>query len=111
MAQYLGKRLHVHPSIVILCDSGYSGLQKYHSKTLLPIRHKEDISKLSEAEKAVRKARNKEISSIRMKIEHIIGRIKNFKIVAEKYRNKLKRLLLIFNLICGIVNYENKGIM
>ena len=75
----------------------------------MPIRHKEDIAKLSEAEKAARKARNKEISSVRMKIEHIIGRVKNFKIVAEKYRNKLKRLLLRFNLICGIVNYENKG--
>jgi len=63
------------------------------------MRHKEDIAKLSEAEKAVRKARNKEISSIHMKIVHIIGRVKNFKIVVEKYRNKLKRLLLIFNLV------------
>jgi len=71
----------------------------------------EDISKLSEAEKAARKARNNEISSIRIKIEHIIGQVKNFKIVAEKYRNKLKRLLLRFNLIGGIVNYENKGVI
>jgi len=72
----------------------------------------EDISKLSDAEKAVRKARHKEISSIRMNIEqHIIGRVKNFKIVTEKYRNKLKRLLQRFNLICGIVNYENKGVI
>ncbi|MDR0936392.1 MAG: IS5/IS1182 family transposase, partial [Oscillospiraceae bacterium] len=45
-------------------------------------------------------------SSIRMKIEHIIGRIKVFKIVAEKYRNHRKRLHLRFNLICGIVNFE-----
>ncbi len=42
-----------------------------------------------------------------MKIEHIIGRIKNFKIVSEKYRNNLKRFLLRIHLICGIVNYQN----
>jgi hypothetical protein len=48
----------VHPAIIIFCDSGYRGLQKYHSNTLMPIR--------------------KEISSIRMKVEHIIGHVKNF---------------------------------
>jgi len=81
-------------------------MQKIHKNTLLPIRHKADIDKLSEEQKATRKATNKAISGTRMKIEHIIGRIKRFTIVAEKYRNRLKRLLLRFNLICGIVNYE-----
>jgi len=96
----------VNPDILVLGDSGYRGIQKAHANTQLPIRHKEDIAKLSEEQQAGRKAENKRISSIRMKIEHIIGRIKRFKIVAEKYRNRLKRLLLRFNLICGIVNYE-----
>ena len=96
----------VNPTILVLGDSGYRGIQKVHANTLLPIRHKEDIAKLSEEQKAERKATNKKISSKRMKIEHIIGRVKNFKIVAERYRNRRKRLLLRFNLICGIVNYE-----
>jgi hypothetical protein len=61
---------------------------------------------LSEEQRATRKATNKKISNIRMKIEHVIGRVKNFKIVAEKYRNQRKRLLLRFNLICGIVNFQ-----
>ena len=100
------KTTAVNPSVLVLGDSGYRGIQKVHANTLLPIRHKEDIAKLSEEEKAIRKVRNKMISSIRMKIEHIIGRIKRFKIIAEKYRNRLKRLLLRFNLICGIVNFE-----
>jgi len=97
----------VNQGILVLADSGYRGIQKVHANTLLPIRHKEDIAKLSEEEKAVRKAKNKRISSVRMKIEHVIGRIKNFKIVAEKYRNRRKRLLMRFNLICGIVNFQN----
>jgi len=98
--------VRVTSSILIIGDSGYRGLQKIHANTLLPIRHKADIDKLSDEQKATRKATNKAISSIRMKIEHIIGRIKRFKIVAEKYRNRLKRLLLRFNLICGIINFE-----
>jgi len=40
-------------------------------------------------------------------IEHVIGRVKNFKIVAEKYRNHLKRFSLRFNLVCAIVNFQN----
>jgi hypothetical protein len=96
----------VNPVILLLCDSGYRGLKKVHANTLLPIRHKADIAKLSDEQKATRKATNKMIASLRMKIEHVIGRVKNFKIVAERYRNRLKRLLLRFNLICGIVNYQ-----
>ena len=100
----------VAPSVRIIGDSGYRGLQKLHKYTLLPIRHKADICKLTEQQKLTRRATNKKIASVRMKIEHIIGRIKRFKIVAEKYRNRLKRLLLRFNLICGIVNLERRGV-
>ena len=96
----------LNPEIMLFADSGYRGIQKVHSKTQIPIRHKEDIAKLSEAGQMLYKMSNKAIASIRMKVEHIIGRIKRFKIVAEKYRNRLKRMLLRFNLVCGIVNYE-----
>jgi hypothetical protein len=102
------KTTKVKPTILVLGDSGYRGLQKIHPNSLMPIRHKADIEQLCEKRKATRKETNKEISSVRMKIEHIIGRVKRFKIVAEKYRNRLKRLLLRFNLICGIVNYEKQ---
>ena len=102
------KTIRLNPGIQAFFDSGYRGVQKVHAKSLIPIRHKEDIAKLSDEKKATRKAENKAISSIRMKIEHVIGLIKNFKIVAERYRNRLKRLLLRFNLISGIVNFEKR---
>ena len=60
-------------------------------------------------DKNERKIYNRAISNERMKIEHITGRIKNFKIVSEKYRNHLKRFLLRIHLICGIVNYQNSS--
>ena len=98
----------VHPSILVIGDSGYRGMKKIHTNSLLPIRHKADINKLSEDQKANRKASNKAIASVRMKIEHVIGRVKRFKIVSERYRNQIKRFLLRFNLICGIVNFHNR---
>jgi len=97
----------VHPDTLILTDSGYRGIRKIHKNSLVPIRHKADIDKLTDEQKVTRKADNKKISSRRMKIEHIIGRIKTFKIVAERYRNHLLRLILRFNLICGIVNFDS----
>src|SRR3990167_6678212 len=47
-----------------------------------------------------------ELSSKRTLNEHIIGRIKRFKIVADKYRNRRKRFGLRFNLISAICNFE-----
>jgi len=79
------KTTRLHPDTQALFDSGYRGVQRIHAKSLIPIRHKEDIAKLSDEKKSTRKAENKAISSIRMKVEHVIGRIKNFKIVAERY--------------------------
>jgi len=101
------KTLRLNPNILVLGDSGYRGIQKVHANIKYPIRHKADIAKMSPEQQTARKARNKTIASERMKIEHIIGRVKRFKIVAERYRNQRKRILLRFNLICGIVNYEN----
>lgn len=52
------------------------------------------------------KARNQELSSQRVLNEHVIGKIKRFKILADKYRNRRRRFGLRFNLIAGIYNYE-----
>jgi hypothetical protein len=52
------------------------------------------------------KKNNREISSERVLNENVIGVIKRFKIVNDKYRNRRKRFGLRFNLICGIYNYE-----
>jgi hypothetical protein len=49
---------------------------------------------------------NRELSSCRALNENIIGTIKRFKIVSERYRNRRKRFGLRFNLIAGICNFE-----
>lgn len=96
--------LNINPNITVLADSGYRGIQKNHANSLYPLRHKEDKARMSDEE---RHRYNKEISAPRMKIEHIIGRIKVFKILSERYRNHRKKFAMRFSLISGIVNYQN----
>jgi len=52
------------------------------------------------------KARNREIARRRIVAEHVIGRLKVFRILSERYRNRRKRFGLRFNLIAAIYNLE-----
>lgn len=85
----------------MLTDTGYQGLKKIHNKTEMPKKKSKKNPLTSEDKK-----RNHELSSKRTLNEHIIGRIKRFKIVADKYRNRRKRFGLRFNLIAAICNLE-----
>ena len=76
-------------------------MTKIHAKTTMP-KKKSKKKPLTKADKI----KNKEISSDRVSNEHVIGFIKRFKIVADKYRNRRKRFGLRFNLIAGICNFE-----
>jgi len=91
----------VKPETLIKTDTGFQGIAKIHVNSVLPKKNtkKHPLSKED-------KRRNLEVSSERVLNEHIIGSIKRFKIVADKYRNRRKRFGLRFNLICGICNFE-----
>ncbi|WP_162920529.1 transposase family protein, partial [Candidatus Fukatsuia symbiotica] len=52
------------------------------------------------------KRNNRELSSQRVLNENVIGMIKRFKIVSDRYRNRRKRFGLRFNLIAAIYNME-----
>lgn len=49
---------------------------------------------------------NRKLSQERVLNEHVIGKVKRFKIIADRYRNRRKRFGLRFSLISGIYNYE-----
>lgn len=91
----------IHPSIHVLTDSGYQGIQKIHANSRLPKKNKKK-NPLTPQEKKT----NTEISSQRVLIENIIRRIKIFRIMAEKYRNRRKRFGLRLNLIAAFHNFE-----
>jgi hypothetical protein len=52
------------------------------------------------------KKKNRELARKRVIGEHINRKMKIFKILAERYRNRRKRFGLRFNLIAGLYNYE-----
>jgi hypothetical protein len=54
------------------------------------------------------KRTNRAISSERALNENVIGRLKRFRILTDKYRNRRKRFGLRFNLIAGIYNWETE---
>lgn len=85
----------------MLGDTGYQGIQKIHRNSVIP-RKKKRGHDLSKEDKKF----NHSLSSKRIEVEHVIGRIKRFKIVADRYRNRRKRFGLRFKLIAGIYNYE-----
>lgn len=91
----------IHNQITVITDTGYQGLQKIHVNTIIPVKRKKS-KKLSNADKQ----KNKEISKKRILNENVIGKLKRFKIIADKYRNRRKRFMLRFNLIAGIYNLE-----
>jgi len=55
---------------------------------------------------AEEKKHNRDISSERVVNENVIGSLKRFKIINDRYRNRRKRFGLRFNLIAGIHNME-----
>ena len=85
----------------VVTDTGYLGLQKIHTNTDMP-KKKSKKNPLTPADKE----QNRKLSSQRVLNEHAIGRIKRFKIISDKYRNRRKRFGLRFNLIAGIYNRE-----
>lgn len=91
----------IHPKIKIITDTGYQGLQKLHSKSELPKR-KSKKSPLTKEDKK----KNKELATERVVNENVIGMLKRFRIISDKYRNRRKRFGLRFNLIAAIYNME-----
>jgi transposase len=87
--------------ICLLADAGYQGIVALHPNSQTPAK-KSKLHPLSHAQKAD----NRALSRKRILIENIIRRIKIFRILSERYRNRRKRFGLRFNLIAAICNLE-----
>ena len=85
----------------ILADKGYQRIYVLYQNSLLPLKAKRHCKLDPEL-----KIYNQEINKRWIGIEHVFGNLKTFKILAERYRNRGKRLGLRFNLIAGIYNLE-----
>lgn len=94
-------KIRLNKEIEILGDKGYQGIQKIHQNSQIPHKKKKK-EKLSKEQKKA----NSQLSQRRIVIEHIHRRLKIFRILSSRYRNRRRRFGLRLNLIAGIYNYE-----
>jgi len=97
---FVQSRLALRPQTECLADSGYLGLKKHHQNTRLPDKKSKRHPLTDE-----QKTGNRQLSSQRFVVEHIIRSVKIFRILAERYRNRRKRFGLRFNLIAALYNF------
>ena len=84
-----------------LADSGYQGIANLHKQTFTPFKKPRGGQLLEICKQA-----NHYLAKFRIVVEHKIGLIKLFKIVAHKYRNRRQRYDLRMKLFAGIINSE-----
>ncbi len=87
----------------MLCfaDTGYLGINTLHANSQIPAKHSK-LQKLTPEQKTA----NRELANKRFFCEHVIGRLKVFRILSNKYRNRRKRFAFRFNRIATIYNFE-----
>jgi hypothetical protein len=89
--------------VVTVVDLGYLGIEKDFPEQLsaLPCKKKRNLD-LSQEEIEYNKFHSKK----RIVIEHTICRLKKYRILADVFRNKLKKHDKVSDIVAGLVNYR-----
>lgn len=100
---HLFKESHsvISAHICTLADAGYLGINNLHENSQIPAK-KSKLHPLTKEQQSY----NHKLSSERIFVENVIRRLKIFRILSERYRNRRKRFGLRFNLIAAIYNLE-----
>jgi hypothetical protein len=95
--------------VVNVVDLGYLGIEKDFPQQLSSTpNRKKRCQELSDGHKDY----NKNHSKKRIVIEHTICRLKKYRILADVFRNKLKKYDKVSDIVAGVVNYRimNQGL-
>ena len=92
-------KLRISSEIKKLGDSGYQGLEKLYENSETPVKKSKNKPLTKEARKYTR-----ELSKVRIAIEHVNRRCKIFRITKEVYRGKHKNYGKTWNVIAALVN-------
>ncbi len=89
--------------VVNVFDLGYLGVEKDYPEQLssIPNRKKRSME-LSQEEKEY----NLQHAKKRIVIEHIICRIKKYRILSDVFRNKLRKHNKVSDIVSGLINYR-----
>jgi hypothetical protein len=93
--------IHIVDDILLVGDKGFQSICAIHPFSLTPYKQPRKGTLTPE-----QKAFNSSLSKFRILIEHVNRRIKRFKMMQIRYRNKQRKHLLRISLICGIHNFE-----
>ena len=98
---YKIKHMTLPGSITSFLDLGYLGIQNDFPQedTVLPYK-KQRGAKLDAEQKRFNRCHSK----MRVVVEHTISKIKKFRIMWDRFRNRLCRYDVINDIICGLVN-------
>jgi hypothetical protein len=96
-------KLKFDSKIRAVVDTGCIGVTKFHANLVISVERSKKRP-LTKADKVF----NHVVSSERVLNEPVIGLIKRFKFVSDRYRGRCKRFGLGFNFISGICNYEQR---
>lgn len=90
-------------NVVTVVDLGYLGIEKDFPEQLsaLPKKKKRN-QELSEEEKEY----NQSHSRRRIVIEHTICRLKKYRILADVFRNRLRKYNKVSDIVAGLINYR-----
>lgn len=78
------EKLTISKSVLLFVDLGFQGLSGEKAQIIIPHKHKKNKELTVQ-----QKEHNTWVSRIRVKIEHIIGAVKNFRKVKETFRGRL----------------------
>ena len=83
----------------IIGDGGYTGMKKVHKNCEIPKKKgkKKELNKRD-------KKKNLEISKARVLVENVIGDLKVWRILSEKYRHRRNKYDLRFNIAAALYN-------
>jgi hypothetical protein len=85
----------------VYADSGYQGLEDLHPQSCIPFKRTKQ-KKLTSFQKGF----NRALSRRRVKVENVICRMKNYKILQDRYRNSRNKYHMKTKIIAGIVNLK-----
>ena len=98
---YKSSKVKLHPQTEFLGDRGFQGIHHQHRNSHTPYR-KSKRKPLTPQQLKV----NQRLASERIPVEHVIRRLKVFRVLKETYRHRRKRFGLRLHLIAGLYNFD-----
>jgi IS5 family transposase len=92
--------VHLSEHTQARADKGYTGPKKLHSNSLTPHKARKN-QPLCQQQRQQNRVQNQR----RALVENVLGRLKVFRILCSRYRNRRRRFGLRFNLIAGLYHF------